>query len=34
MNITDVKSIPSRDDLLQCAGNNILNSQIKVPKVL
>lgn len=28
------KPSPSRDDLLQCAGNNILNSQIKVPKVL
>ena len=28
------KPSPSRDDLLQCAPNNILNSQIKVPKVL
>ena len=28
------KPLPSCDDLLQCAGNNILNSQIKVPKVL
>ena len=28
------KPSPSRDDLLQCACNNILNSQIKVPKVL
>lgn len=28
------KPLPSRDDLLQCAGNNILNLQIKVPKVL
>ena len=28
------KPSPSRDDLLQWAGNNILNSQIKVPKVL
>lgn len=28
------KPLLSCDDLLQCAGNNILNSQIKVPKVL
>jgi aspartyl/glutamyl-tRNA(asn/gln) amidotransferase, C subunit len=28
------KPLPSCDDLLQCDGNNILNSQIKVPKVL